>query len=75
MCLTDVEFTDNQEICSAFMGNDGVGIEDAGIKLACIYVKTRENMFPDGVKPHYSQMIESAEELPRAILRAVRAIY
>ncbi len=75
LCLTDGEFTDNQEICSAFMGNDGVGIEDAGIKLACIYVKTRENMFPDGFKPHYSQMIESAEELPRAILRAVRAIY
>ena len=75
LCLTDGEFTDNQEICSTFMGNDGFGIKEAGIKLACIYVKTRASMFPDDFKPHYSQMIESAEELPRAILRAVRAIY
>lgn len=75
LCLTDGEFTDTPEICSTFMGNDGVGIKEAGIKLACIYVKTRASVFPDDFKPHYSQMIESAEELPRAILRAVRAIY
>lgn len=75
LCLSDGVFTDAADVCAGFMGKDGAGINNAGIKLACIYVKTGENLFPDGFKPHYSQIIDSAADLPQAIWRAVQAIY
>lgn len=75
LCLTDGGFTDDEDICAGFMDKDGAGIDSAGIKLACVYVKTDEMVFPGGFKPHYSQIIAGAAQLPQAILSAVRAIY
>ena len=75
LCLTDGEFNDDSACCRRFLADRGAEIDKAGVKLAFIHIKSEVSVFPDGFKPHYAQSIDSAADLPQALLRAVRAVF